>query len=393
MDSNSDEGTEPEPLSELSQIMETLSEVITCLFQLSMSIRNPVPHDHIINSASDPTSSYEGFDKNHVQSKHPSADHDLVERMGKAITRRRSYLKYRESRHSRLARGIIDVDSGLANTIQGGSTVATSLPPEVAVGEDRDAPDSDPFSLGDIISQTSFATSASGNRSMRPPPPPPESRNGQAFECPLCFYIITVSSKTSWERHVFEDLRPYICTFPDCETPSKLYTSQHLWFEHELLSHRSTWKCPRGCPESFTAFGRLQRHMSKSHGDNDRRDDLAGEDLNACRQEISVLASSICPLCGDALRGLKWLRKHIGKHQQQLALFALPLGLFPEVDDSDSGDVPDDLSLNSDEEEATKKAKAAEERYPKKMGERTAAAEEAAKAKKGPRRRKRQATA
>ena len=33
------------------------------------------------------------------------------------------------------------------------------------------------------------------------------------------------------------DLRPYLCTFPDCALASETYISRSRYFEHEVLAH------------------------------------------------------------------------------------------------------------------------------------------------------------
>ena len=37
------------------------------------------------------------------------------------------------------------------------------------------------------------------------------------IECPFCFRIRRFRSEGQWRRHVFSDLRAYVCTFPDCD--------------------------------------------------------------------------------------------------------------------------------------------------------------------------------
>lgn len=38
--------------------------------------------------------------------------------------------------------------------------------------------------------------------------------------------------------HVFADLRPYICTFPDCRDELAQFTTRAVWANHELTEHR-----------------------------------------------------------------------------------------------------------------------------------------------------------
>ena len=39
----------------------------------------------------------------------------------------------------------------------------------------------------------------------------------------------------SIRKHVMSDLRPYVCTLPDCTTPEQLYSSRSSFLNHERL--------------------------------------------------------------------------------------------------------------------------------------------------------------
>ncbi|OAQ87530.1 hypothetical protein VFPBJ_01570 [Purpureocillium lilacinum] len=100
--SNEEDSTE----SELDQISVDVVDVVNCLLRLSAAIRNPAPHDRFAASHFTDTSHYELFDIRHVQSKFNDIDAILAERLGKAISRRRQYFKYREAHHMKLSRGL-----------------------------------------------------------------------------------------------------------------------------------------------------------------------------------------------------------------------------------------------------------------------------------------------
>jgi hypothetical protein len=72
----------------------------------------------------------------------------------------------------------------------------------------------------------------------------------------------------SFRKHVFEDLKPYICTIDKCEEPRTLYTHSAMWAEHED-SHvvSSTAECPF-CGASFqqralTYFKHVSTHLQE----------------------------------------------------------------------------------------------------------------------------------
>ncbi|KAJ6445032.1 G-patch domain-containingprotein [Purpureocillium lavendulum] len=117
--------------SELGQISMDVADVVNCLLRLSAAIRNPAPHDRFAASHFTDTSHYELFDIRHVQSKFDGVEADLAERLGKAISRRRQYFKYREAHHAKLSRGL-DLHRGgdAATTVGSGEpqTIASSIP-------------------------------------------------------------------------------------------------------------------------------------------------------------------------------------------------------------------------------------------------------------------------
>ena len=210
--------------------MSDVVEVITCLLRLSVAIQNPTPHDQFMASGQIDTSYFELFDISHVQGKFPDAEEYLITRLGKAISRRRQYLKYREEHHKKLAQGIEDVIEApkavaepigrevasteaarteIAQTeIARTETAPTETNPESTVPLSISSATKAPTTYIDLgedvysndgLSQTSYATSANESTELRLPPIPKEAQNRKPFECPLCFMIISIRNSHSWK--------------------------------------------------------------------------------------------------------------------------------------------------------------------------------------------------
>ncbi|KAF8438315.1 hypothetical protein BGX38DRAFT_1098108, partial [Terfezia claveryi] len=215
-----------------------------------MAIRNATPRDRLHKITSIEVSHFEYWDIAHIGSKFPTAASYLIQRLGKANTRRRQLFKYYQQHHGTIARYI-----------------------------NRDLP----LTSGDRIierqgalnmSLTSYATSANHQRiRIAQPPNPDAAYNGTPFECPYCFQIISIRDRCAWRKHVYRDLQPYICTHKDCPRPEKQYSSLHDWYGHEIQVHRREWY--------------------------------------------------LCPLCSCAL-AYSEVKKHLGGHLQEIALFTLP---------------------------------------------------------------------
>lgn len=69
--------------------------------------------------------------------------------------------------------------------------------------------------------------------------------------------------------HVFEDLRPYLCTYEECEDSNKNYPSWSDFIDHEIWAHECGNKadcvfCGEVLPASRTGRGRhIGRHMEE----------------------------------------------------------------------------------------------------------------------------------
>jgi hypothetical protein len=105
-----------------------------------MTVRQPISYTRFTKAASVDKTAFEQYDINHVRDKFPEAEDFLSLRLGKAITRRRRYLTYRENHQQRLEHNsIVDVnqaecydeDDGKSASIQPPSTMASSLPENV----------------------------------------------------------------------------------------------------------------------------------------------------------------------------------------------------------------------------------------------------------------------
>jgi hypothetical protein len=210
-----------EPPTELTQLVSNIAEVNSCLMRLSLAIRNPAPHDQFKESTQIDVAHFEAFDVDHVRGKFPQAADYLVLRLGKAISRRRQYLRYREDHRRKLEKGLkapdlegLSAPSQIAPTVAGPSekiesTVASSLPLAIKASTSATNLDDDDY-YEDTLSQTSYASSHCDPAKLRPPTLPEAGQDGEPFECPLCFRFTSVRQATSWHKHVYRDLQPYV---------------------------------------------------------------------------------------------------------------------------------------------------------------------------------------
>ncbi|WKT46770.1 hypothetical protein QSH57_011644 [Fusarium oxysporum f. sp. vasinfectum] len=303
--------------SELSQVFAAIVEDINCLFRLSVSIHNPSPHDRFKKACLTDTSGYEPFDVEHVCNKLSKAPKPIAERLGKAISRRRQYFKYRELHHEKLASGL-----ELDEKDQMQSTVASSLPKKLNISEHISLEEEVDDASDTARSQTSWATSAANPDGRKIPALPAEAENGP-FECPFCFMMVSITSRNHWKKHVFSDLFPYICVEPGCPAPDQDFQRRHQWADHVKKHHWKTWTCKLGCTKSFGSSQDMKRHLTQKHPSMAELTHLDSL-LTMCETPKSENEPTGCPLCNERQSSFKQYQRHVGRHQEDLALFALP---------------------------------------------------------------------
>lgn len=307
--------------SEMRQILTEVSEVVNCLYRLSMSVRNPTGTQRYVKSAHIDTSFYEPYDLRYVEQKFPSAKGYLVERLGKAISRRRQYLKYRETHAAKMAQRL---DEENTTTVRS-ETTATALLVQRDPQEDSRS----------VSSESSYATSTGSVQKSRMPSMPKEARAGLPFECPYCRTIEVVKNTHAWMKHVYKDLQPYMCTSENCATPHEMYEGRRQWFNHELQKHRRSWRCHGHCNQLFTSEDALAKHVRK-HLSGQYSDAQIPVLVAMWAGQTDMHAESPCPLCCERVAGTMQLQKHLGRHLEEIALFALPSEETESDEDSDS---------------------------------------------------------
>ena len=126
--------------------------------------------------------------------------------------------------------------------------------------------------------------------------------------------------------HVFADLRPYICTFANCEMELAQFPTRAEWAEHEFSKHRIT--CSWGCPECAERCGsetEWTQHLDLYHQRtfSGPKGQIAKE--MALTTRVKAIEDEECPLCRVVLgKPRREFVKHVGRHMEEIALMALP---------------------------------------------------------------------
>ncbi|KAG7004790.1 hypothetical protein G7Y79_00023g053740 [Physcia stellaris] len=309
--SDSDVSIAEDPAAELFELHEDLVCIIDCLYRTSMLVRRPARHDFLTERDPDNIARYEFWDIRHVKEKFPKADSKLHRSLGAAITQRRRYLAYRKRHHEKLGKQMeMTNDLSVGAPTDMSETVATEFEPQDELRHE--------VSSVAGFSQTSYAPSLTHGGAFTIPAPPKESRDGSPFECPYCFYIITVDSGRDWQHHLMGDILPYSCIFPDCPISNKLFDSRHEWYGHLQMEHK--------------VF-------------DPERGEIAESSRQIGVQDPSTSGPSICVFCEAPLRSSGEFERHVARHLQELALYVLPPADFDDEDEI-LDDPPHDDSLD-----------------------------------------------
>ncbi|KAF2801196.1 hypothetical protein K505DRAFT_227062 [Melanomma pulvis-pyrius CBS 109.77] len=299
-----DEGSEPK--SEVEQLFQAVTEIVSCLMRLSLTTTNPAPHDQLSQTPSD-ASHFEQADIQKVRARFPGAPAFLTKRLGNSITRRREYLKYRQDACKANPQVLSKAPKSRSFFRSRPSQRLNDRGPEIEDKEDLYDSDS---------------SSANDKSPVLITPMPNGFTYGDKFTCPLCLMTIEVSSVKVWNKHVKSDLSPYICTQENCINPTQTFESRNEWFEHELQYHRRRWQCVDGCSESYYDTWSFNAHILQSHEEHFSTTDRE-KILRLCETQLEGDSSADCDLCGKTQSSLSQLKSHMAKHQEEIAVMAL----------------------------------------------------------------------
>lgn len=133
--------------------------------------------------------------------------------------------------------------------------------------------------------------------------------------------LLSLSQLTDTNRHhVFQDLRPYICTFPDCSDPERLFFTRHDWIYHEMQMHRRKWSC-QSCHCEYFSKLEVVEHFERVH--NSSKSDSERKALIESERPVDQGHVAQCPFCHRRM-GTEELLDHMAGHMEELALSSLP---------------------------------------------------------------------
>ncbi|KAI9643120.1 hypothetical protein NHQ30_008855 [Ciborinia camelliae] len=160
------------------------------------------------------------------------------------------------------------------------------------------------------------------------PPRPKLEANEKEKPCPYCYFVLpadTFTEQNRWERHLLEDLKPYICLFEGCRQRGKSYSSFKDWQAHLNLPHYEPWRCPLHPDDLdgeplFDGVLNFEDHLITSHP---YLGHLIATYLIRDSTKLAVLPLW-CFLCFEKHSSVSELQTHMAKHFESMSLLALP---------------------------------------------------------------------
>ena len=140
-----------------------------------------------------------------------------------------------------------------------------------------------------------------------------------------------------------------MCTYLDCSKAGTIFERRGEWFRHETQVHRREWCCNVDGHDALQDKADFVKHMELSHPDMTTPASLPSI-LDFFERPIEITCSS-CPLClveSSMNLSAKRLEKHLGRHLEALALFALPSKNDASDGESVGSDVAARASTSSD---------------------------------------------
>lgn len=380
-DQDSDVGTK----SEAFDILEVATDSIRNLLRISILIGKATPRDRFSKAFNDQRDGFlDQFDINYVAERYPKLSRPdfrwLCERLGRANTKRRQFLRYCREHRDRLAEGTegrkapnnvvslpvtrdtkLDKNANTGEQTMAKQPVATFLQQPSSMANTRQSTHASTLDVSllqpanenlddEVQSSTTFTSLADveGEAILNLPSLADVSHGRASFECPLCRNIKSFKHEKAWKQHAYRDLRAYTCTLGKHECDFEYFGDSKSWFKHEMTHHRCEWMCIVCDEGPFMTRKGFIAHVESYH--TEMKPDQISTIANAGQHPLKAIPARDCPFCDEWVDTLKatiqeqtqlhdcakdgleevlvvepqTFRRHVTFHLQQLALFSLP---------------------------------------------------------------------
>jgi tetratricopeptide (TPR) repeat protein len=263
---------ESDPLTDATQLMEAIGEDVSALFALSIAARKASNRDRYTRALQKIAVSDvlpDDTETERITELFPTLRFPelrwLKTRLVSANNSRRRYLKYCEEHQKASVHASEDskpqyvplLDSADAISI-GAATRATTFT-DTAFSKAWEQPQGS----DNVEEQSLFSYDTQTYSDLAYVVPDLEDINGgkDLFICPFCRVEQSIHSQHAWKKHVFKDLKAYVCVFETCSL--FMFETSQEWLAHMLSAHLKVKQCPY-CSK-YDPSQDLHQHMSAAH--------------------------------------------------------------------------------------------------------------------------------
>jgi Tfp pilus assembly protein PilF len=263
---------ESDPLTDATQLMEAIGEDVSALFALSIAARKASNRDRYTRALQKIAVSDvlpNDTETERITELFPTLRFPelrwLKQRLVSANNSRRRYLKYCEEHQKASVHASEDskpqyvplLDSADAISI-GAATRATTFT-DTAFSKAWEQPQGS----DNVEEQSLFSYDTQTYSDLAYVVPDLEDINGgkDLFICPFCRVEQSIHSQHAWKKHVFKDLKAYVCVFETCSL--FMFETSQEWLAHMLSAHLKVKQCPY-CSK-YDPSQDLHEHMSAAH--------------------------------------------------------------------------------------------------------------------------------
>ena len=309
------------PNKEVPQLFYSLKLTITSLYKIP--IRRPTPDERLDRWAKASTkelSLWDHDDFTRVRDAFDQADEKLLRRLGRFNTRRRLLIQYRQAQHERLKRDLGGSEEQISDSKSIQESDATKFKPPTHEFYSENTKTFEVKSLSDTLSSFARTQTGGGLPVLPSPPEGPYGEDLEDFLCPYCCVVCHITSSHDWLRHVLRDLEPYVCTFNNCGRANDMFESREDWYDHEVQQHRLEYSCNVKTHQQYSDIREFKSHMHEEH--NVQIDDNQPQSQLSMFSRPAQHLSGVCPLC---MQSTRYLKDHLARHLERIALYALPV--------------------------------------------------------------------
>ncbi|OPB46730.1 ankyrin repeat protein [Trichoderma guizhouense] len=193
--------TQEGPSEEIRTNFELISVFLKALFRIAVLVRKENPDTRFERAIRSSKCTFPPtFDIDHVREKYPKLKAKeqswLAERLGKAIARRRQFIKYCRDHRDRLALDDENIEAERATTVMQSSKATTLDPEKIHVATNFAVDDYEDELVSNLSISTSTTTDVLSTLTL--PRLADLSKDGEAFECPICFTLRYIKGERSW---------------------------------------------------------------------------------------------------------------------------------------------------------------------------------------------------